>query len=165
MKALRETEDEKLILDLGNSSKSGNFSIKLNDTMKADNVSTRAVNASMSTLNSTQNATANVWSALPLFRDLNSTLHNSSLRNSSESVNGSKSVRAVDSAENSIEEADSAAEDLSDLASNNTKSDSMDDMEDDSQNNKNGSTKKPCTTVSCLISRGCSDDSCSQNDN
>lgn len=158
----RESGDEKLVLDLGNSTKAGNFS-KLNETLKADNVSTRAVNASMSNSNATHNATANPWAVLPLFRDLNSTLHNSSLRNSSESVNATKSPRSADSAENSIED-DSVDKELSGLDSNGTKSDSMEgDMENDGQDD--GSTKKPCTTVSCLISRGCSDESCSQDGN
>ena len=161
MKEVRASGDEKLVLDLGNSSKAGNFSMKLNDTMKMDNITTRAVNDSMSGLNSTQhNGTANVWSALPLFRDLNSTLHNSS-----ESVNASKSVRAVDSAENSIEDDSAPKDDLSESASNNTKS-MEDEMEDQNQDDvKDGSTKKPCTTVSCWISRGCSDESCSQDGN
>jgi hypothetical protein len=117
----------------------------------------------MSNSNATHNATANPWTVLPLFRDLNSTLHNSSLRNSSESVNATKSPRSADSAENSIED-DSVDKELSGLDSNGTKSDSMEgDMENDGQDD--GSTKKPCTTVSCLISRGCSDESCSQDGN
>lgn len=159
----RASGDEEFVLDLGNSSMAGNFS-KLNDTLKTVNVSTRAVNTSMSNSNATHNATANPWAVLPLFRDLNSTLHNSSLRNSSESVNATKSLRSADSAENSIEKDDSADKELSGLDSNGTRSDSMEGaMEDDGQDD--GSTKKPCTTVSCLISRGCSDESCSQNDN
>jgi len=159
----RASGDEKLILDLGNSSKTGNFS-KLNDTLKAVNVSTRAVNDSMSNSNATHNATANPWAVLPLFRDLNSTLHNSSLRNSSESVNATKSPRSADSAENSIEKEVSSDKVLSGLDSNGTKSDAMEGgLENDGQDD--GSTKKPCTTVSCLISRGCSDESCSQDGN
>lgn len=178
----RESGEEKLlVLDSSNSSSSSNssdlekLSQEFNSTtassLKANNITTRSVNGTDSSANSTYNGTANPWSALPLFRDLNATLHNSSLRNSSDSSNSSQITRDVESPENSIKTG-AADEDFQENASNATDKadqlldDSNDDgLEDDSKDDETRSTKKPCTTVSCFISRGCSDTSCSQDDN
>ncbi|XP_057369416.1 dentin sialophosphoprotein-like [Daphnia carinata] len=177
----RESGDDGIVLGSGNSSDPSNSSesplfLELNsttaNTAEADNLTTRAVavDETHSNSNSTNNGTVNPWSALPLFRNLNSSLHNSSLRNSSDASNSSQSTREVGSPKQSI---DSGAEEglLDDENSSNgtekadhllnDSSDSGDDDEDDGK----GSTKKPCTTVSCFISRGCSDTSCSQEDN
>lgn len=183
----RESGDEGIVLDSNTSSETSNssdveLSPELNstvaNTLKVDNITTRdvAVDGAHSDSNSTNNGTANPWSALPLFRNLNSTLHNSSLHNSSDSSNSSQTTRDIESPENLIES--SADEDLFDdgNSSNGTEKadhlldESSDDvledvLEDEGEDDETGSTKKPCTTVSCFISRGCSDTSCSQEDN
>ncbi|XP_032784514.2 dentin sialophosphoprotein isoform X1 [Daphnia magna] len=179
----RESGDEGIVLDSNTSSETSNssdveLSPELNSpvahTLKVDNITTRdvAADGTHSDSNSTNNGTANPWSALPLFRNLNSTLHNSSLRNSSDSSNSSQTTRDIESPENLVESR--ADEDLFDdgNSSNGTEKadhpldDSSDDvLEDEGEDDETGSTKKPCTTVSCFISRGCSDTSCSQEDN
>ncbi|KAI9559348.1 hypothetical protein GHT06_016137 [Daphnia sinensis] len=174
----RASDDEGTVLGSSTSSNSSDIklSLELNstaaNTSKAENLTTRAVavDETHSDSNSTNNGTANPWSALPLFRDLNASLHNSSLRNSSDSSNSSQTTREIESLKDSI---DSGAEEglFDDEKSGNgtEKADQLlddsSDGEDDGEDDGKGSTKKPCTTVSCFISRGCSDTSCSQEDN
>ena len=147
----------------------GNESLRFNGTEGdvVNNQTTRQVSGNnTSNANNTmdKNSTSNPWSVLPLFRSLNATL-----RNSSESTNSSQSRRqttiiASQSSKNSTEEGqdvleDSTVDETTDKTS--LKVDKSEpDLGEDMMDEEGISTKKPCTTVSCLISRGCSDNSC-----
>ncbi len=144
----------------------GNETLRLNATegQALNNQTTRqvSVNATSSGNSSmAKNSTANPWSVLPLFRNLNA-----SLLNSSASLNSSETKRQAASPKNSTStEDDEEVSDESVLSETTDKTslkvdESDDGLDEDSMDEEGISTKKPCTTVSCMISRGCSEESC-----
>lgn len=174
----RSTEDEKLVLtEEGNTTKAsnssdsklsegkveravaevtGNASLLLNATEKVvNNQTTRGVSVNTtSNTNGTTNGTANPWSSLPFFRNMTGAKHNSS-----EVSNSSLATREVTSA-NKSNSTEKDGENSDDASTSGIVSDSIDVIGLDDIDVDGVSTQKPCATVSCLISRGCSDMSC-----
>lgn len=104
------------------------------------------------------NKTENVWSALPLFRNM------SNLRNSTEATNSTQTPRGLKSVENTtttlangnMTESE-VSEESSTETSDSSKFDWLEDFDKKLTADDSVTTKKPCSTLACLVSRGCSD--------
>lgn len=143
-----------------------NTTLTVNTTDEVvNNQTTRGVSVN-ETINSniTRNGTENLWSALPLFRNMSS-----AIRNSSETSNSSQTIRQVASDISGTVKGNgsTASVDLTESTEKSDLEDSegllQDGVEDDVEDDV--STKKPCASLSCMISRGCSDESSCTSDN
>lgn len=163
---LGDSEEAKIAREV-NVVEATNTSQLLNSTTEEkNNQTTRQITIQATSeegTNSTRNG-SNPWSALPLFNMLNATL-----RNTSAALNSSQTARDIGTgvADNSTTSAedDKMSESSTEIGQKLKQllEDFEDNVSEDVEISDGISTKKPCTTVSCLISRGCSDTSCNQN--
>ena len=134
----------------------GNVSISSNVTIDSSN---HTINVTGESANST---TGNPWSALPLFRNMSSTVRSNLTEGSG---NSSQTVRDIGSNDNSTMDSSTITESENSDTTDSPKFDWLDELDKELADVDNSVSKKPCGSVACSISRGCTDEKSCTTDN